>query len=230
MFKQIFSQYKKMQNQLLKESYSQSGEDLIIQFILAALRRNHPSYIDIGANHPIKFSNTFRYYRMGCRGICIEPDPVLYKQIVSVRPHDVCLNIGIGINNVKEADFYVMSTDTLNTFSKEEAERYQSYGNQKIERVEKIPLIPLNDIMEKYFVPDFISLDTEGFDIKILQSINFTQYRPLIFCIETITYTEDKTERKIPDIFEIMRQHGYMLYGDTYINSIFVDESKWRNR
>lgn len=33
------------------------------------------------------------------------------------------------------ADFYVMTTRTLNTFSRSEAERYQSYGNQKIEEV-----------------------------------------------------------------------------------------------
>lgn len=229
MFKKMFGQNNDMKEKMVKKSYSQSGEDLIIQFILEVLRKNNPSYIDIGANHPIELNNTFRYYELGCRGICIEPDSFLHKQLASVRPNDICLNVGIGISNVKEADFYIMSTNTLNTFSKEDAERYQSYGKQKIEKVEKVSLVPLNEIMKEYFVPDFISLDTEGFDVKILQSIDFTKYRPLIFCIETITYSEDRTEKKIMEISEIMSQHGYMLYGDTYINSIFVDEKAWRN-
>jgi hypothetical protein len=58
-----------------KKSFSQSGEDLIIDFIFNALGISRPSYIDIGAHHPYYLNNTAIFYLRGARGINIEPDP-----------------------------------------------------------------------------------------------------------------------------------------------------------
>ncbi|MFM6249337.1 MAG: hypothetical protein ACKPEQ_09345, partial [Dolichospermum sp.] len=57
-------------------SYSQCGEDLIINFIFNNLGIINPSYLDIGAHHPTYLSNTYSFYRKGCQGVCVEPDPV----------------------------------------------------------------------------------------------------------------------------------------------------------
>ncbi|MFM7886227.1 MAG: glycosyltransferase family 2 protein, partial [Pseudanabaena sp.] len=56
-----------------KMSYSQCGEDLIIQFIFSSLGISKPSYIDIGAYDAHKLSNTAVFYEQGSRGINIEP-------------------------------------------------------------------------------------------------------------------------------------------------------------
>jgi hypothetical protein len=58
-----------------KVSYSQCGEDIIINFILTCLKIDKPTYMDIGAHHPFRFSNTALFYEAGCHGINIEPDP-----------------------------------------------------------------------------------------------------------------------------------------------------------
>ncbi|MEJ2724564.1 MAG: FkbM family methyltransferase [Deltaproteobacteria bacterium] len=215
-----------------KKSYAQCGEDLIANFILDALKILKPCYLDIGAYHPTRLSNTYLLYRKGCHGVCVEPDPDLYDQIKSKRKRDVCLNVGIGTGQEAHADFYVMSSKTLNTFSKEEAERYQSYGSERIVKVIQIPLVSVNNVIQEYFsdCPNFVSLDAEGLDRPILKTFNFSRFRPEIFCIETLTYAEDKSERKISEIIDLMIKEGYFVCADTYINTIFVEKEAWTNR
>lgn len=213
-------------------SFSQCGEDLIIDFIFDALDLSKPSYLDIGAHHPTYLNNTYLFYQKGCNGVCIEPNPALLARIERIRKRDICLNVGVGISLEREADFFVMSSDTLSTFSKETAERYQSYGNQKIEKVIRIPLVPVNDIIKEHFkdCPAFVSLDVESMELEVLKTFDFTSFRPAVFCIETLTYTEDKSERKIDEISGLMHSKGYFTYADTYINTIFVDKQAWNSR
>ena len=215
-----------------KLSYSQCGEDLIIDFLISQLKISNFKYLDIGAHHPTYISNTFLFYEKGYSGVCIEPDPFLFKTIAKRRSKDKCLNIGVGLNNISSAPFYIMTEKTLNTFSKEEADKYASYGKQKIEQIIDLPLIRINDIIKNYFtsVPDFISLDVEGMDLAILSDFNFTLYRPKVWCIETLTYTENKTEKKIKETIDYMISKDYLVYADTYINTIFVDRKTWFNR
>jgi len=215
-----------------KISYSQTGEDLIVDSVMTSLDIPRPSYLDIGAHDPVYLSNTYIFYRKGCRGVCVEPDPVLHKKIVKKRPGDVCLNIGIGASEEKSAPFYIMSTPTLNTFSREEAERYQGYGRERILNVVDTPLVSVNRIVERYFPNgvNFISLDVEGMDLPILKSIDFASCRPQVLCVETLTYTEDKSEEKIEGILSFMSENGYLIYADTYLNTIFVDKDAWLSR
>lgn len=225
--------YKKNFKNAGKISYAQLGEDLVIDFIFKQLKISKPTYLDIGAHHPIRLNNTYFFYKKGSNGICIEPNPQLYKKLARIRKHDICLNIGVSANEEKIADYYVMSESVLNTFSKREAEHLVKTTSKKIEKIIKIPLIPINKIIEEYFngkIPNFISLDTESNDFEILKSLNFRKFKPEIFCIETLTYTENKTERKINEIIDFMTEKNYFILADTYINTIFVDKNKWLNR
>lgn len=215
-----------------KISYSQCGEDLIVDFLMQAMRIRKPTYLDIGAHHPTYISNTFFFYENGCTGVCIEPDPILLQRIKKVRNRDVCLNVGVGTGSLDMAKFYILSTRTLNTFSLEEATRYQAYGRQKIEKVIDVHLLPISKVIDEHFssCPNFISLDVEGMDYEIIKSIDFSKYRPEVFCVETLTYTEDKSEKKLDEIINHMKANNYIQYADTYINTIFVDRSAWTNR
>lgn len=214
-----------------QKSYSQCGEDLIINFALTEMRVGKVNYLDIGAHHATFLNNTAYFYKKGGSGVCVEPDPNLFQKIKRARSRDICLNIGVGDGTLKEADFYVMSGKTLNTFSKAEADRYVGYG-KTIEKILRMPLLSVNEIIEKHCkkCPDFISLDVEGYDLTILKTFDFKKYRPKIWCVETITYTEDKSETKVQEVFDLMLSNNYFVYGDTYINTIFVDKEAWKNR
>ena len=214
-----------------KISYAQCGEDLILQHLFAAMGVSKITYLDIGAHHPTYLSNTYFFYERGGSGVCVEADPALFEAFPRTRPRDVHLNCGAGIAAGK-ADFFVMSTSTLNTFSKEDAARYVSYGQHRIVKTIQIHLETINDIIDRHFdAPlNLLSLDVEGLDYPILQSFDFKRYRPQTFCLETLSYTEDKSERKLTEIIELMHANGYMTYADTYVNTIFVDKLTWTNR
>jgi len=215
-----------------KISYSQCGEDLIVAFVFGALKLSGWTYLDIGAHHPTEISNTYLFYSKGHRGVCVEPDPTLFAEIKRVRAEDVCLNVGVGANEETAADFFVMTSKSLNTFSKTDAERYRTYAQQDIETVIRLPLVSINTLAEKYFEPhpNFVSLDIEGLDFEVLRTFDFERFRPEVFCIETLTYTTDKTERKITEIMELMTSKGYFSYADTFINTIFVKRDSWAAR
>lgn len=210
-----------------KVSYSQSGEDLIVDFIFQAVKISNPSYLDIGTHHSSHINNTYYFYKKGCKGVCVEPDPTLFSEILRNRSRDVCLNFGIAAGEQRFASFYVMTTRSLNTFSEEEALRCQetkNFGNQKIEQVINIPLLNVNEVMEKYFSDgvNFISIDVEGLDFEIVSSFNFEKYQPDVFCVETLRYQDDGMLKKNSDIIQYLLGKGYFLYADTYMNTVFI--------
>lgn len=211
-------------------SYAQGGEDLIAATLLRDLLKiPFPTYLDIGAHHPVYLSNTFLLYTLGCRGVCVEPDTILFQRIKRKRKRDICLNVGVGITEQRSADFYVLSTRTLNTFSREEAELQVRTQSHTIDKIIQIPLVPIDEIIQKNFesCPNFVSLDTEGMDLAILKSFNFEKFRPEVFCVETLTHPH---ERKVTEILAVMRENDYFIYADTYINTIFVEKAAWERR
>lgn len=215
-----------------KTSFSQSGEDLIIKYLFDAIDISQPSYIDVGAYHPYNLSNTALFYENGSKGINIEPDPFLFKEFIRYRKKDINLNIGVGEKS-SVSDFYVINVPTLNTFSKEQAEKYYLEGDFKIKEVLKIRVETIKSILDSNFngkFPDFLSLDAEGIDWLILNSINFKDNFPKIICVETISFSSNGNGIKEDKIIAFLKTKGYILYADTNINSIFIRQELWENR
>lgn len=217
-----------LRNKMYRRSYAQVGEDLIIDYACKELGIRSPSYLDIGTYDPTYSNNTYFFYLSGGHGVCVEPNPDFFKLIQKKRSRDIALNVGISPVPNKSANYYVMTSKFLNTFSKAEAD--ESVANkslrtkQKIEAILKIPLVTINSIMEKYFPQgvDILSLDAEGYDMEILQSLDFKRFRPKIICVETLRYDLSGTLQKSPEINDFLIKSGYYLYGDTRVNSIFV--------
>lgn len=215
-----------------KTSYAQSGEDIIVDYVLSWMKIEKPTYLDVGAHHPKWLSNTYLFYKRGCRGVCVEPDPDLYKKIKRSRNGDVCLNVGVGLQGNTKADLYVMSPRTLNTFSRDEVDRYSIYYDGcKVDKIISVDLLSMNDILSKHFseVPNFLSIDVEGLDDSITKSIDFERFRPQVICIETVSYSMDKSLEKSSSIATHMEGNDYFVYADTFINTIFVDARAWRS-
>jgi hypothetical protein len=56
-------------------SYSQSGEDRIINFFINTTGLQNDMYLDIGASNPVWGNSTYLLYRRGLRGVCVGPSP-----------------------------------------------------------------------------------------------------------------------------------------------------------
>jgi FkbM family methyltransferase len=209
------------------KSYAQSGEDLILAYLFRWIGIARPTYLDVGAHHPTWLSNTYLFYTEGSSGVCVEPDAECCAEIQKHRKRDICLNVGIGVGGARSLKFYVMTSRTLNTFSREEAERCQNtrnYGPQRIERVIDVPVCSITEIMDGHLPHgvNLVSIDVEGLDYDILREFPFSSYQPEAFCVETVRYQADGSLQKNRDLIQFMQQHGYSIYADTYMNTIFV--------
>jgi FkbM family methyltransferase len=211
------------------KSYSQSGEDMIVNFIFEQLNIDQPSYIDIGAFHPYILSNTAFFYAKGCKGINIEPNPISFKNFTAIRKNDINLNIGVS-NEEETLAYFNFEEPALNTFSESEAENLVKIG-KKLNNSCLIQTKRLETILKQYCkdsYPDFLSIDVEGFDESILfQTINPDFFYPIVICTETISYSTVGRGIKDTKISSFLEQQGYMLYADTNINSIFVRKDYW---
>jgi FkbM family methyltransferase len=206
-------------------TYAQCGEDRILQFLLGLLGIHQPSYLDIGAHHPTHLSNTYLFYKEGARGVCVEPDPRLCQNIKAGRPHDTCLNIGIAAGTTGNLRFYVFNNPTMNTFS-ESVKDEQLKAGLVIRQQLEVEVQSINSVIARHFpsCPNLISLDTEGMDMAILETFDFNSFRPEAFCIETVTNVE---ARKMTEIIDFMKSKNYVVYADTFVNTIFVEQHCW---
>ena len=214
----------------LRSSYSQSGEDIIICDLFTRLGIKQPSYLDIGANEPAALSNTYRLYKRGSSGVCLEPNPRLFKKFREKRKRDTVLNAGVAFDSREEADYYLFEGNAhgFSTFSKEDADFWVHTGNDKvgrfkIESVIKTPLLSVTDIIKQYFRPhpNLISIDVEGLDLQILKLIDFNSCKTEVICVETLVYEENNKESKNQQLINFLLDAGYFIYADTYINTIF---------
>jgi FkbM family methyltransferase len=210
-----------------RQSYSQQGEDLIVDSIRSSLGISNPTYLDIGAADPIQDSNTYLFYQKGFRGVLVEPNPAFARRLRSERPLDRVLNVGIGVTDQKDMDYYMIGGRDgayLNTFSKEQAETIvaRSEGTRSIEKVLKMPMVEINQIMKEYFpsAPTFVSIDVEGLDLAILKTLDFQRFRPAIVCAETLIIG---TKRVETGVLELLKGNDYTIRGGTFVNTIFVD-------
>lgn len=216
-----------------KRSYSQAGEDLILKFALDAMGISEPSYLDIGAHHPFKYSNTYLFYSLGSSGVNVEPDPNLFGILKNKRPRDTNINCAVAASSSSELTFYIMSPPTLNTLLEREALRLERLGQAKIVKTTGVPIREINDLFSLEMAgkaPDILSIDVEGLDLEITRSIDFQRFRPKALCIETLSYSGSGEEIKSNEIKNFMESHGYISYADTYINTIFVDAASWKLR
>lgn len=211
-----------------KASYSQCGEDLIIRYVFNLRGLKNPSYIDIGANDPFFLNNTAIFYKSGSRGINIEANPQLATNFKMHRKKDINLNIGISDKD-EELDFYIMADNTLSTFSKEECD-YMMKNGKKLSAVKKIQLRTISEIIQKYnnnIFPDFLTIDVEGLDFKILQSIDFQKSSPKVICVEAAEYSPTGAGKRRNDLIDFLVSKNYYEYANTNLNAILVRKDFW---
>ena len=171
----------------LQASFSQAGEDRIVRFLFDVLGLQCPTYLDVGAHHPYHLSNTALFSLTGSRGVNIDPDPDAVAVLSRHRPRDVNLNFGIAAEPGK-LPFYRMSLPTLSTFDLRAAEEAgeASGGVHRIVQTIEVQVRTMADVLDELGTcPNFLSLDAEGLDLAILQTMRTWPSRPIVVCVET---------------------------------------------
>ena len=200
-------------------SYSQEGEDMILKRIF---ENKIGFYIDVGAHHPKRFSNTYLLYRKGWKGINIDALPGSMKLFNKMRPRDI--NLEIGVAEVEDVlNYYVFNEPALNTFSEKLSnEITNKFKNQYfIKKVIKVKVNRLDKILDKYLHNnkiDLLNIDVEGLDYDVLKSNNWYKYRPKFVLVEILDSSIHELDNH--SIVKFMRIKDYFIYAKQ-ANTIF---------
>ncbi|RTL55839.1 MAG: FkbM family methyltransferase [Sphingobacteriales bacterium] len=207
----------------IKVAYSQEGEDLILLRLFPKITKGF--YIDIGAHHPFRFSNTYIFYKRKWRGINIDPRPGAKKLFDKYRPDDINLDIGIS-ESESVMKYYMFSDPAINTFSEEQAQKIISEGKYKFLKVKDIPTYPLSTILDKFIsnknlIIDFMTIDVEGFDLEVLKSNNWDLYRPKFILVES--HNASLHDLDNDKIFLFLKKNNYAIFAKTVYTFIYKD-------
>ncbi len=200
-------------------TYAQNREDIIIAGFFPAGYCGF--YVDVGANDPVKDSVTNYFYRLGWRGMNIEPIERHYKNLCTQRPRDINLKTGVG-TKAGELAFREYAGDGLSTFSnnmKKQYERGAEDGNTAKYKDYIVQIKKLEDIFLQYSVTniDFIKIDVEGYEYDVIVSNNWKKYRPKVICIEANHINKDWRP--------VLRDNGYILKFFDGLNEYYVDKT-----
>jgi FkbM family methyltransferase len=204
-------------------SYSQLGEDILLDHFVQYKKDGF--YVDIGAYDPVSISNTYKFYKRGWKGIQIEPNAKRSPLFKRYRPGTITLTIGIGLEEGIQT-FYHFQEESLSTFSKESADLNQSLGNTLLD-TQQVQVLPLSAVFAQYLHGrkiDILSVDTEGYDMEVLKTNDWRQFRPAFVVVETAEYGNELLGKKLNDRYDpYMESLGYQKVADTYLNTIYMD-------
>jgi len=202
------------------ESYAQNFEDILLWRCFKNIQGG--KYIDVGAQDPDSDSVTRMFYDAGWSGINIEPSNQYYKKLLANRHRDV--NLNIGVSNIQEIlEFYQIEDSGLSTFVEKYAHEYEKNGTKGEWRT--IEVFTLNQVIENYFTSrdiHFLKIDSEGFEIKIIQGLDLKKFRPWIILIEGV---EPNTQQSNAYIWEdLLLQENYSNVYFDGLNYFYVSK------
>lgn len=166
-------------------SFAAGGEDTILNYLFGF--KNTGFFVDVGAFHPVKFSNTYLFYLKGWRGINIDASPGSMSAFRQLRPEDINLELAIS-DKQEELTYYVMreGNSTMNTFSMDFVHRLNM--EQAITQEIKVQPRALSKVFEEHLPParkiDFLTIDVEGLELSVLASNDWQKYRPKVIMLE----------------------------------------------
>ena len=210
------------------KSYGDYETDLAIQ------KYFEPGYIgtciDIGAGVGTKRSNTYYFEKNRWVCLCIEPNPNLYRHMRMYRR--LALNLACSNYDKKSAPFqvYVVNQDNQEAISSLVVDQRLVESHKGI--IDKtyeiqVEVKKLDTILSKINIEkiDFISIDTEGTELDVLQGFDIARWKPKLLVIEN---NFNDTELK-----EYLSKFGYILSERIGVNDFYVnpDEAKdFRNK
>jgi FkbM family methyltransferase len=196
--------------------YSQCNED---ELMLKYLPEKIGTYIDVGAGQPVRGSNTYYFYKKGWTGHLFEPIQSNINLLNFFRKRDLKYRKLIGEINSK-SEFYEFVPTEYSTTIKSIAEELVMQG-RKLRKVYSLESIRLSDTNIELgpLEASFISIDVEGADLQVLNSIDWSRIKPRVVCVEASSETNSVLIR------EKLEFEGYILVDDSGSSKIYLHES-----
>ena len=194
--------------------FSQFGEDVMCHYLFPGGFKGF--YVEVGAFHPMSLSNTYALHRKGWRGLAIDANPDLAKDFKRFRPGDKFVHSAVGreTGNIEMALF----DDGAFNCTVDQMDKVPEQVRRTIRRL-KVPINTLASLLAKENVRtvDFLSIDCEGNDLNVLQSNDWSRWKPRVVCVEDHALNWQQSE-----IVIFMESIGYALKFRAVFSSVFV--------
>jgi len=185
---------------------------------------NIKTFVQIGSNDGVKNDPLHSYIRKNSwKGILVEPDKANFAKLLNNYKgvNDLIFeNVGVGPER-GEMLFYKLKDiavnepgwyDQVGSFDKGTFIKNIEHGKDLGKRIitESLPLITYYDLLQKnnFGKVDLLHTDTEGFDFKILRSIDFSKYNIRIVLFEG----EWMTRFELKEIIQYLRKYNYRIF------------------
>jgi FkbM family methyltransferase len=200
-------------------SYSQEGEDMILRRIFDGRQKGF--YVDVGAHHPQRFSNTYFFYVRGWRGVNIDAMPCSMDLFNATRPNDINIEAAIASER-RERTYFMFDDLALNSF---DGELSRSRGETAYHIIGRKAILTrtLAEVLDEHLAPnqdiDFLSIDAEGLDLEVLESNDWGKYRPYCILVECTDHSLEELEKNV--VYRYLKEKNYDLFAKTTNTFIF---------
>ena len=178
-------------------------------------------YVDVGCYHPIYRNNTYLLYKQNWRGINIDVSQFSVELFDHLRPDDLNYNCAVSNKNETVKLFFQKELSQLSTIENDQAKKVFQ-GNIKEKEIQAFTLDEiLNRDKYKNVKIDFLNIDVEGADFKVLNGLSFQKFNPELICVEI----HDK-EIKESKIYNFLKDKNYQLIWSGVFSHLFLLNKK----
>jgi len=193
-------------------SYSQSGEDVLLWEYFVA--KTDGFFLEAGANHPTKLSQTWLFEQHGWKGILVEPVAKNCELLRQLRPGSRVFQCALGAPEQRgHARINVAGGDDV-------LSGLVVDDDVIVERTEEVEVRTLDEVLAEADNPklDFMSIDVEGFELQVLRGFDLMRHRPAVLLIE------DHLENLL--VHRHLVRHGYRVVKRTGVNNWYVPKGQ----
>lgn len=173
--------------------HGQLGQDELVYNHFFKGRPGKGTFLEVGASDGVQFSNTLFFEReLGWRGMCVEANPADYELLCQNRRS---INVfGAAYDRQGVVSFRCNTGRTKQLSGVEEsyhplhaqriASELQEWGGST--RLTTVPCFTLTDTLLAHDMPvvDYMSLDVEGAEMRVLRGIDFDRITVKVMTIE----------------------------------------------
>jgi FkbM family methyltransferase len=210
-------------NGSLRVRFSQYGEDVILHKIF---KNPVGFYIDVGAHHPFRQSNTAYLWCSGWNGINIDANPKSIEIFNKVRKNDENIwaaivsdedaanksHIDLICSETRDLDLGASVSETIAT--ERSASRRISVPTKSLTQI-------VNAVQSKTI--DYMNIDIEGVDLDAILGMAGWQKLPKVISIET--YQKNIREILSSEVNQQLERFGYELKYHIGLTSIYMQSN-----
>jgi hypothetical protein len=210
----------------LRTFYGENAEDAVLMLLCREIGLSFEglSYLEIGTNDPVRFNNTYNLYRLGARGLLVDPLPAVAELIHMSRPEDRFLHAAVSAVSGPQQVFFASKSSLVSSLSYEHHKAWDGITHNEVREI-PVNVFGINEVVEQMgTVPDLLLVDAEGEDEKIMRAFDYTRFHPKIIMVEM-----DHLDSSRVEMMQFIESHGYIEYATVAYNTIFVGGEEWEN-